>query len=100
MDKEFLDKLADAFETVAEYEGVVVLPKEDIKAGSYIELDNENECEMGVGGNCIDKHLALFTFCKMARNGIISVECSDVENKDWKYFVKLLNENDSDECDE
>lgn len=92
MDKKFLDKMADAFETVAEYEGVVVLPKEDVKAGSYIELDNENECEMGVGGNCIDKHLALFTFCKMVKNGIISVECNDVECEDWKYFVKLLGE--------
>lgn len=92
MDKEFLNKIADAFETVAEYEGVVVLPKGDVKAGSYIELDNEDECEMGVGGNYIDKHLALFTFCKMIRDGIISVECSDVECEDWKYLVKLLGE--------
>lgn len=90
MDKEFLDKIADAFETVTEYEGVVVLPKEDVKAGDWVEVDNEDKCEVAVGGKEMDKHLALFTFCKMVRDGIISVECSDVENKDWKYLVKLL----------
>lgn len=92
MDKEFLDKIADAFETVAEYEGVVVLPKGDVKAGSYIELDNEDECDVAVGSEELNKHLALFTFCKMLRDGVIDVECSDVECEDWKYLVKLLGE--------
>ena len=92
VEKDVLDKLADAFETVAEYEGVVVLPKEDVKAGSYIEVDNEDECDVAVSGEEMDKHLALFVFCKMVRNGIINVECNDVENKDWKYLVKLLGE--------
>lgn len=100
VEKDFLDKLADAFETVAEYDGVVVLPKDDVKAGSWIEVDNEDECDVAVGGEEMDKHLALFVFCKMIRDGVISVECSDVENKDWKYLVKLLNDNDNDECDE
>ena len=92
MDKEFLDKIADAFETVAEYEGVVVLPKEDVKAGDWVEVDNEDKCEVAVSGKEMDKHLALFTFCKMVRNGILSVDCHDVENKAWTSWVKLLGE--------
>lgn len=90
MDKEFLDKIADAFETVAEYEGVVVLPKKDIKVDSWIELDNEEDCDVAVGSEELDKHLALFTFCKMLRDGVIDVKCNNVGCKDWKYFEKLL----------
>ena len=92
MDKNFIEKLADGLETVALYEGVVVMPKKDFESGEWIELDNEDECDVAVGGEEYDMHLALFTFCKLLRDGKVSVECNDVECKDWKYLCKLLGE--------
>lgn len=92
----FNNKVADGLETVALYEGVYALSINDVKAGEMIPLDDEDVCEMSVGAKQYDKHIALFTFCKMLRDGVVDIKCNDLDNMDWKYFVELLDK----DCDE